>query len=211
MHIPDNNGSPNLCTIRTNAGLGRLTKPITIPQRSEMNVNIKMSRQKHNAEVLLEPHANLFSKGLNAARCLVKIKGSQAVLRIMNPNFQDVYLPHNFIVAHAMEIDKEEMFPLDGQNQNKLKSPTINQISPEVKNQTQIQFNLDQADLDTSQKQKLLTFLNQHRDNFANDLTELGKTGLHKHHIEIQHGSRPVRLPFYRTSPQASREIDKQI
>lgn len=54
MHIPDKNGSPNLCTISTNAGLGRLTKPITIPQRSEMNVNIKML--KHNAEVLVEPH-----------------------------------------------------------------------------------------------------------------------------------------------------------
>lgn len=72
MHIPDKNGSPNLCTISTNAGLGRLTKPITIKQRSEINVNIKMSRQKHNAEMLVEPHENLFSKGLNAARCLVK-------------------------------------------------------------------------------------------------------------------------------------------
>lgn len=121
MHIPDKIGSPNLCTISTNAGLGRLTKPITIPQRSEMNVNIKMSRQKHNAEVLVEPHENLFSKGLNAASCLVKIKGSQAVLRIMNPNFQDVYLPHNFIVAQAMEIDNEEIFPLDGQNENNSK------------------------------------------------------------------------------------------
>lgn len=108
-----------------------------------MNVNIKMSRQKHYAEVLVEPHDNLFSKGLNAARCLVKIKGSQAVLRIMNPNFQEVYLPHNFIVAQAMEIDNEKIFPLDGQNQNKFKNPTINQISLEVENQTQIQFNLD--------------------------------------------------------------------
>lgn len=50
-----------------------------------------------------------------------EIKGSQAVLRIMNPSFQDVCLPHNFIVAQAMEIDNEEIFPLDGQNQNKLK------------------------------------------------------------------------------------------
>lgn len=115
----------------------------------------------------------------------------------MNLSFQDVYLPHNFIVAQAMEIDNEEIFPLDGQNQNKLKNPTMNQISPEVENQTQIQFNLDQADLDTSQKLELLKFLSQHRDNFAKDLTELGKNGLHKHHIEIQHGSRPVRLPFY--------------
>lgn len=39
-----------------------------------MIVNIKMLRQKHNAEVLLEPHENLFSKELNAARCLVKSK-----------------------------------------------------------------------------------------------------------------------------------------
>lgn len=37
----------------------------------------------------------------------MKIKGSQAVLGIMNPSFQDVYLPHNVIVAQAMEIDNE--------------------------------------------------------------------------------------------------------
>lgn len=211
MHIPDDNGSPNVCTISTNAGLGRLSKPIMVPQRSEMNVEIKISRQKHNVEVLLEPHENLFSKGLNAAKCLVKIKGSHAVFRIMNPNFHDVYLPHNFIVAHAMEIDEKQIFPFDCQNQNKPKGPTINQISPDIENHAQIQFNLENADLDPSQKQELLKFLHEHRDNFAKDLTELGKTGLHKHHIEIQPGSRPVRLPFYRTSPQATREIDKQL
>lgn len=34
---------------------------------------------------------------------------------------------------------------------------------------------------------------------------------MHKHHIETKPGSRPVRLPFYRTSPLASREIDRQL
>lgn len=68
----------------------------------------------------------------------------------MNPNFHDVYLPHNFIVAHAMEIDEKQIFPFDCQNQNKPKGPTINQISPDIENHAQIQFNLENAELDPS-------------------------------------------------------------
>ena len=51
----------------------------------------------------------------------------------------------------------------------------------------------------------------KHREHFVVDLNEVGKTGIHKHHIETKPGSQPVRIPFYMTSPHASREIDRQI
>lgn len=36
-------------------------------------------------------------------------------------------------------------------------------------------------------------------------------TSSHKHQIEIKPNSKPVRLNFYRTSPQASKEIENQV
>lgn len=110
-----------------------------------------------------------------------------------------------------MEIEQKHIFPLEATSQNKSKVPQVNHITTEIQKQKEIHFNLDNADLEPKQKQILLEFLANHRENFALDLTELGRTDLHKHHIETKPGSRPVRLPFYRTSPHASREIDRQL
>lgn len=57
--------------------------------------------------MLFEFYENLFLKGLNVVKCLVKIKGSYVVFRIMNLNFYDVYLFYNFIVVYVMEIDEK--------------------------------------------------------------------------------------------------------
>lgn len=75
------------------------------------------------------------------------------------------------------------------------------------KKQKEIHFNLNNADLELSQKQNISEFLANYMENF--DLTELSRTALHKIHIETKHGLRPVRSPFYRISPHESREIDR--
>lgn len=177
-----------------------------------MVVQVRISRQQQqDREVLLEPHDKLLAKNLSAAKCLIKVHKRMGVIRIMNPHCHNISLPHNYIVAHVMEIEQKHIFPLDATSQNKSKVPQVNQITTEMQKQKEIHFNLDNADLEPKQKQILLEFLANHRENFALDLTELGRTDLHKHHIETKPGSRPVRLPFYRTSPHASREIDRQL
>ena len=40
---------------------------------------------------------------------------------------------------------------------------------------------------------------------------EIGKTSLYKHKIETVQGAKPVRKQFYRTSPEASKEIRKHV
>lgn len=131
----------------------------------------------------------------------------------MNTQCFEVALPQNYIVAHVMEIEQNQIIPLDsrkGHQQNNSNFPQINKIALENHKTNEIQFNLNNSDLDSAKKQILLEFLAKHRENFAVDLTELGKTGIHQHHIETKPGSRSVRIPFYRTSPHASREIDRQ-
>ena len=161
MHIPNTKGAPNVCVINTNAGIARLTQPVEIPARSEMVVEVKISRQQHDKEVLLEPHGKLLGKKLGAAKCLVKLINRKGVLRIMNPQCFEVALPQNYIVAHVMEIEQNQVFPLDsrkGHQQNNSNFQQINEIAPENHKTNEIQFNLNNSDLDSAKKQILLEF-----------------------------------------------------
>lgn len=172
MHIPDKQESPNVCVVNTNSGLARLTHPVEIPARSEMVVQVRISRQQQqDREVLLEAHDKLLAKNLSAAKCLIKVHKRMGVIRIMNPHCHNISLPHNYIVAHVMEIEQKHIFPLDATSQNKSKVPQVNQITIEIQKQKEIHFNLDNADLEPKQKQILLEFLANHRENFALDLT----------------------------------------
>lgn len=87
----------------------------------------------------------------------------------------------------------------------------MNPDSSETQCKGEIKFDLGNSDLDQNQKDILLKFLSRYRENFALDLSELGRTSAHKHKIEIKLNSKPVRLQFYRTSPQASKEIENQV
>lgn len=56
-----------------------------------------------------------------------------------------------------------------------------------------------------------MEFVHKHRDSFASDLCELGKTVEYRHKIETVPGARPVRLLHYRTTPQNLAEIDRPV
>lgn len=207
MLIPDAQGEINVCVISTENGYARAKCAITIPQRCEMNVPVHISRHNNGDVVLLEPHKDLEALQLCAARCYVQVNSSQAFIRLINPTFEQVQIPMNFIVANVVEINQGEIVSLEGGVN------TINALHPDIsKSQTNrnLHFDLENSDLDHNQKEVLLKFLANHRDNFATDLSELGMTSAHKHQIEIKPNSKPVRLNFYRTSPQASKEIENQ-
>lgn len=131
------------------------------------------------------------------------------VNKIMNLHCHYISLPHNYTVVHAMEINQKHIFLLGATSQNKSKVLQVNEITTKIQKQKEIYFNLNNADLEPNQKQNISEFLANYRENFALDLTELGRTALHKIHIETKHGLRPVRSPFYSISPHESREIDR--
>lgn len=201
---------PNVCLIRTSAGLARAASAVVIPKQSEMIIPVLVSRRKSGDEVLLEPQQNLGKMHLSAAKSLVKVQGGKAVLRLLNPTNTDIKVKKNQVLASVTDIHSAQVYPIDDTNDHSFvgaAEPAQNRSTVE----TDIKFNLENSDLTSTQKSELLAFLAQHRSNFANDLSELGKTSIHKHRIDIYPGSKPVRLPFYRTSIQNEREMSKQI
>ena len=70
--------------------------------------------------------------------------------------------------------------------------------------------NVDNADLNSDQKTKLLQLISQNREAFAVDIQHLGKTELQYHRIDTGN-ARPVAQRFYRTSPKMREEMERQI
>lgn len=54
------------------------------------------------------------------------------VNKIMNPHCHDISLPHNYTVAHAMEIKQKHIFLLGATSQNKSKVPQVYEITTEI-------------------------------------------------------------------------------
>lgn len=114
-----------------------------------MNVPVHMSRHNNGDVVLLEPHSDLETLKLCAARCCVQVNSSQTFIRLINPTFEQVQIPMNFIVANVVEINQEEIVPLDGE------VSSINALHPDSsKSQTnrltvqRVKSNLKYSDLD---------------------------------------------------------------
>ena len=151
--------------------------------------------------MLLEPNPLLSNnKHLTTARCLVQIENGKAMLRILNPTHSDIQLHAREILANVIQIEEPNIFAMEtpsymssGNNTNKLN------------------FDLSNSDLTPAQKTILLEILQKHKDSFASDLSELGRTAEYRHKIETIPGARPVRLPHYRTTPQNLAEIDRQV
>jgi hypothetical protein len=55
----------------------------------------------------------------------------------------------------------------------------------QIRQQSDIKFDLGKSELNEEQKKILTQFLNQNRDVFAINLQELGKTSLYKHTINL--------------------------
>ena len=69
---------------------------------------------------------------------------------------------------------------------------------------------LDCPDLTEADKAKLFTLIHTNRDVFALDASELGRTNVCKHRIDIKDAT-PVKQNPYRVSPAQREELDKHI
>lgn len=101
---------------------------------------------------------------------------NKCYIQVLNPTNDPIHLHSGLILASISEIDSANIFSLDKYN-TKSELP-INQSKINQSEKTDITFDLSKADLNSSQKQKLISFLNKNRDVFATSMQELGKTDI---------------------------------
>lgn len=143
LHIPDQCGENNVCVITSENGYARTRCPVLIPPRCKMNIPVHISRHQNGDIVLLEPHKDLESLNLSAARCCVQVDCSSAFLRVINPTFETIELPMHFVVANVIDVVHESILSLEGGSKN---VSALNPDSSENQCKGEIQFDLGYSD-----------------------------------------------------------------
>ena len=175
--------------VQSHAGLGRLFQPTTIPANSQMNVLIAVSHRKLGEHVLLEPSPSLYNKNLAGAKCIVTVEKPKhtAVMSIINPTHEPVYLQYNSVVATVSDIDVNNLYPLNDEAEKKQSHDAYcSNINIPSGERTNISFDLSKSDLTDEQKATLTTFLEENKDLFSPSLKTLGKTDLYHHVMETE-------------------------
>ena len=205
MSFNDSSTNPTICAIHSNAGYARSTKKCIIQKQSETVLEIKVSRRTSNDIVLLEPVSNLSDLNISATKTLVELKNARGYIKFLNPTDNDVTVPYNKVLATVSDIETTSINQLDSQ------SSEIDKSLSNSKQNSDITFDLNNVKLSKTQKSTLEKFLQNNRDIFARDLSELGQTDVYEHNIDTHPDARPVRMPFYRATPALQEEIRKHV
>ena len=206
LHIAE---TASVCPIKTSSGFCRSQQKVTIQAKHEVDIPVRVSNREHNEVVLIEPDIGLQFQNVMAAKCLVRVDNGRAVLRLCNPSEKDVVIEKNAILGTIADVHADTVTPLTEQPHSASTSHTTASRSKR-KQKPPIHFNLDESDLSDEQKQTLRNFLSNHRDVFATNLSELGKSNRYSHKIETTDNT-PIRMPFYRQNPKMQDEINRQV
>ena len=195
--------------LETKQHFARTAQKVTIPSKHEMLIPVRISRLKRQQVVLLEPWGSLEDKSLLGAKTLSSVLNQRGVMKICNPTDNEITVGTNTIIATVEVIDSPCIQSFEKKSHINAYRPKKSNKSKKTK--TPIDFDLTQSDLTKPQKEKLHNFLNDHRDIFATNLSELGRTVGHVAHKIITNDAPPVRMPFYRQPPHLQKEIDRQV
>jgi hypothetical protein len=130
----------------------------------------------------------------------------------MNPTKTQVTINPNKILANVSIVDTEQIHPFDTNlDMNSVKSVSAIPQNVSSKQETSnLEFNINNTNLNASQKKRLREFLMRNSDVFSTSLADIGKTDIYKHNIETEIGAKPVRLPPYRQNPIQKAETERQ-
>lgn len=191
-----------VCSLRTNTGYARTVKPIKLPANSEIDIPVKIARVSTNEEVLLEPFSRLANESILGAKCLVRVNKGKSVMRLVNLSESDIYLRGNKVLAVVSQVEKANIFTLNDSEISHTNTTEQNHCTEKPVHK--FSFDLQNADLNEQQKEKLLSFLHANSDIFSEGLHDLGKTHLVTHHVDTGDAP-PVKLPPYKQTPEMRR------
>ena len=202
-------------------GIARTTCLITMPPRTQCIVPVKISKLKRGTIALLEPVATLTTKkDLAGGKSLVQVRSERVHFLLLNPTRTHITLPPGSVVGTATVVDQSEVEEFDDPDlvNTQEKEPHACHLSTDaqpnnsdfIRKAKELDLDLDSSELNEKQREQLLTLLGQYRDIFARDITELGVTNIYEHRIDTGDAI-PVRQRFYRHTPTASKEAERQI
>jgi hypothetical protein len=147
-------------------------------------------------EVMFEPSKKQL--GLFLGRTVGKIANNRIVLPVINTTREAVELDLGTVVGNVTTFEETEDSCLGKPQANDAGKPGS-------------KVNLDETDLDDSQKAQVRDLVNEFEDVVATDLSQLKTTTLVKHVIETKPGEGPVRSKPYHVPYGLRSEVKQQI
>ena len=184
-----------------------LINDCVIPANTEIVTNVRC-RKTFTGLGLIKPTITTHNHNFMVARSLVEPRLGRAVCRLINPTEQPIHLHNGQVIANIEHIDKSAII-----TQSTIDAQATNQPRDLAKDTATIKelgITIDDTNLTPEQKTQLIHLLARNRDVFAKDLTELSCTNVLKHRIDTGDAT-PTRQRYYQQSPEAKREIEKQI
>ena len=199
--------------------LVKLSCDTVIPPKSQCVLPVKVPKLQSAATMLIAPTKQLILRHyLMGSKCVHEVRpGNVLQYMLINPTNSEVKMKAHTVVATAAVVDDSDItsfLPSTSHNHESNVSCVDTEDVVDEAALLQIARNLDidlsKSDLTPSQKRQLLLLIGRNRDCFAASLAELGTT--HLHYPKINTGDSPqVRQRFYRQSPEARAEADRQI
>ena len=198
----------------------RTVSKVNIPPRtvSIIPVKAKCKYSNYTAISLIEPVVSWVVKNLMGARCLVPVNRGFTICQIMNPTQSPISVEVGSTIAKISSMTSTgTLCSIDPPSKSSASTNSINLKHAKGKSQSELidvakelGVNLNNSNLNENQKKDFLAFIGANRYVFAKSIKELGLCN--KYEFEIDTGdSVPVKKRFYMTSPEAEKEINRQV
>ena len=213
-------GLVSICLVarpKDSTKLARANACIVIPPRSHCNIPLRVSKLNEGKVMIVEPVTQLNSRlKLMGAKTLVTVHRGKVNYLLINPTNATAYIRAGYVVAHVSEVDVNSIQQMDTPFESEIGHvysadiDTENREKEYMERAKELEIDLENSDLTEDQKRRLLLLIGQHRSLFATTLKEIGRTSLYTHRIDTG-DAQPIRQRFFRHSPQARKETEKQV
>ena len=188
----------------------RSISPVQLLPQSEAIIPVRItgSCNTSQGQYLVEPLPSLPHLGFSLARAVVTVSQNKSTCRVLNPTNTTVFLSPRTPLATITPL------PVNAISQYKksptpLTSPSVD-LEHQMKTLQDLGIEIDASEYNDEQRSRLVTLLYTNRDLFTSDIRHLPGTDLVSHHIDTG-DAMPIRQRPFRHSPEARKEIDRQI
>ena len=201
------------CTLHLNNGQGiqmgdqsaprsvRTCNTIEIPPFTEMAIVAQVNKTTNSEEYIFEGNKNL-ARHILIGKSVNKIQQGKLVIPVMNPTNKPYVIQKDEIVGNVESLE------------NDLELLNVHTESNHHDNETALpgdKLKLEDTDLTVEQFKVLQDLVNEFHDIAGEGITQLGRTSIVQHVVEILPGVSPIRSKAYNIPVGLRAEIKQQI
>ena len=192
---------------KTPTNVIKTTPSLLIAPLSEAIIPVT-SNTTCDGSFLIEPLPFLHNKHVSLAHAVVSVNKKKTQCRIPNPSNASVVLPKHTALATISLIQNHDVIGYE----KSTTEPTIPLVSYDTQLQALNDLGIEVGanHYNQSQKEKRVTVLYNNRDFFTDDICNLSGNDLVTYNIDTADAPAFRQRP-YRHSPEARKELDKQI